>query len=172
MEYKYLHSKNIVAFLVLTLLNLSFSVQAQTVQLNYTGKNDSIISVVKQANIVLNDLNFYKKIDSIQSFDNSDYSGEKISFEIKNLNQIIQIKSYWNPFGFANAKTVSVIKLNTAKLKRSQKSILNTLIHETVHAVDWKTNNKWDYTHDGNSPNGQNDTAPWVIGKIAADLTY
>ena len=32
------------------------------------------------------------------------------------------------------------------------------------------TNFKWDYTHDGQSPVGQELTAPWMIGSIAEKM--
>ena len=149
---------------------LFFKMSSQTTQLQYSGKNKKIITAVSEANKILKNPEFYKQIDTIQRFDNSVYNGLQISNEIKNLNRTIKIKGYWNPFGIANAKTASVIKLNTAKLRRSHKSITNTVIHETVHAIDWWTNKKWDYTHDGNSSNGQGQTAPWVIGKISENM--
>jgi hypothetical protein len=43
-------------------------------------------------------------------------------------------------------------------------------LHETIHAVDWWSNEKWDYTHDGNSENGQDNTAQWIIGAIAESM--
>lgn len=86
------------------------------------------------------------------------------------LNRIIEVEGYWNPLGIANAKTVATIKINTTKLNRSHQSITNTVIHEFVHAVDWRTNKKWGYSHAGNSPDGQDYTAPWVIGAIAESM--
>ena len=155
---------------ILLLLTSFFKINAQTVQLHYSGSNQKIIAAVAEANRILSNPDFYKRIDTVQRFDNSTYNGLQVSNEIKNLNRTIEVEDYWNPFGIANAKTVSVIKLNTAKLRRSHKSITNTVIHETVHAVDWWTNEKWDYTHDGNSPDGQDYTAPWVIGAIGESM--
>ena len=164
------HLKLIMTAVTFILILSNMDVIAQPLQLNYSGKNIKIVQAVEEANKILINPNFYNRIDTIQNFDNSTYTGLQISTEFKNLHRIIQVVDYWNPFGFANATTVSVIKLNTAKLRRSHKSITNTVIHETVHAVDWWSNEKWDYTHDGNRPEGQNNTAPWVIGAIAVNF--
>lgn len=158
--------------LLLLSVFLSFGLlDAQTIQLHYSGDNEKIALAVTEANKILANPEFYKQIDAIPTFDNSSYSGLQVSTEIKDLNRTIEVKDYWKPWGFANAKTVSVVRIKTAKLKRSHASITNTVIHETVHAVDWWRNNLWDYTHDGNSPNGQNNTAPWIIGRLAENLT-
>lgn len=158
------------SILAIALLFITYFVDAQTIQLHYSGKNKKIIAAVEEANNILRNAEFYKKIDSVMRFDNSTYSGLQVSNEIKNLNRIIEVDDYWKPIAIANARTVTVIELNTAKLKRSHKSITNTVIHETVHAVDYWVNKKWDYTHDGNSPDGQDKTAPWVIGEIAENM--
>lgn len=140
--------------------------------MHYAGENKKIVNAVAEANKILINPEFYKKIESIQHFDNSTYNGSKISSEIKNINRTIEVEDYWKPFAVANAKTVSVVRLNNTKLRRNHASITNNVIHETVHAVDWLTNNAWDYTHDGNSPAGQDNTAPWVIGAFAESLVH
>jgi hypothetical protein len=168
--YHNLMRRNKILVSIIFFLLISIQVDAQTVKLHYLGKNEKIIAAVAEANKILSKPEFYIRVDTIQRFDNSTYSGLRVSNEIKNLNRVIEVEDYWKPWGSANAKTVSVIKLNTAKLKRSHSSITNTIVHETVHAVDWWVNKEWDYTHDGNSPNGQDNTAPWVIGAIAEDM--
>lgn len=152
------------------ILLLSFNGIAQTIKLHYSGNKNSIINAVAEANKILADPGFYKRIDNIQKFDNSTYSGLQVANEMRSLNRTIEVSEYWNPFSKSNASTIAIIKINTAKLRRNLASITNTVIHESVHAVDWWTNNKWEYTHDGNSPNGQDKTAPWVIGAIAESM--
>ena len=142
---------------------------AQTVQLEYKGTNTAISTAVIEANRILSSPDFHRGVSAVPRFNNTKQSGSQIVDDIKNLRKTVEVREYWNPLG-ANAKTVSVIKINAAKLNRSHAEITNTVVHETVHAVDWWTNNDWDYTHDGNSPDGQENTAPWVIGKIAEAL--
>ena len=63
-----------------------------------------------------------------------------------------------------------LIKVNTGKLCRPHADIVDTMIHEMVHAVDFLTNGEWDYTHDGNNPDGEENTPPAVIGDIAEKM--
>jgi hypothetical protein len=143
---------------------------AQGVSLHYGGQNEKIIVAVSEANKILSNPAFYQRIEAILHFDNTTYSGTQVISEFKNLNRVIEVDTYWKWPSKANAKTLTIIKVNTAKLSRTHASITNTIIHELTHAVDWWTNSHFDYTHDGQSPTGQKQTAPWVIGDIAEKL--
>ncbi|PQJ08955.1 hypothetical protein CJD36_021335 [Flavipsychrobacter stenotrophus] len=156
--------------LVLLALCVSQFCNGQVTQLHYSGNNKKIAFAVEAANKILRDPSFYNRIDTIARFDNSEYSGHRIVNEFQKLGRVIEVTDYWRPIAWANAKTVTKIKINSAKLRRSHSSITNTLIHETVHAVDWITNGEWNYTHSGNSPEGQSATAPWIIGSIAESM--
>lgn len=139
-------------------------------QLNYIGNNKKVKLAIAEANKILSNPDFYKQIEAVNKFDFTDYNGKQIADEIHSLNKAIIVKNYWVPFSKTKAKTLSEISINTATLNRPVSSIVNTLIHETVHAVDWLTNNDWDYTHDGQKADGQENTAPWVIGDIAESM--
>lgn len=123
-----------------------FKINAQTVQLQYSGNNQKIIEAVAEANRILNDPEFYRKVDSIKSFDNTLFSGKQILSEM-NAVKTVEVTEYFKKLTRANARTQLQIQMNTAKLNRSLASITNTLIHESIHAVDWITNKRWDYTH-------------------------
>ena len=159
-------------FFILIVVSFPLFSDAQTISLRYQGGNATIIQAVDNANKIFNNPLFYSKLDTIKHFDNSTYSGLQISSEIRKLNRVVEVTTYWNPLGWANAKTVTTVRLNTAKLNRNLASVTNTVVHESTHAVDWWTNQRWDYTHDGNSPDGQDKTAPWVIGAIAESLLH
>lgn len=139
-------------------------------QLVYEGSNQKVIESVEEANRILQLREFYDRIAAVPRFDNSSYSPQQVSDELHNFDRTIAVQGYWNILSLANASTQTEININTAKLRRSKTSIVNTLIHETVHAIDWLTNKAWDYTHDGNSPAGQDQTAPWVIGALAEGM--
>jgi hypothetical protein len=158
-------------FIIISTLFLCHTIGfAQFVQLKYEGKNKKIKFALAEANRILANTAFYESVKNIEKFDFTTFSGDKIANEMKSINKVIKVEGYWNPFSKANAKTQDIVQVNTAKLNRSWKSIINTLVHETVHAVDWHTNNNFDYTHNGQSPDGQDKTAPWVIGQIAEDM--
>lgn len=143
---------------------------AQKVQLHYSGKNKKVTTAVAEANKILADPAFYAQIEQHNSFDNTAYTGKQISQEMQNLNKVIEVSTYWWPLSPSNAGTVSSIKVNTAKLNGDLASRTNTMVHETVHGVDYLTNARFDYTHDGNEAAGQGGTAPWVIGDIAEHM--
>lgn len=81
-------------------------------------------------------------------------------------NHFISIRAAPKPI--ANASTVSAdeITVSSIRFSRHLPAAVNTLIHETVHAVDF-LNGRLEFTHDGNGAEGQQQTAPWVIGAIA-----
>ncbi|NCI46510.1 hypothetical protein [Sediminibacterium soli] len=136
-------------------------------KLKYEGNNRSLTNAILEANRILSDEVFYQKLEQINSFDNSVYSGRQIAAEFTAFPREITVTTFWRPWSRSNAGTLDKISVNTAKLNRSLASITNTLVHETVHAVDYLTNNQFDYTHHDNNPNGEANTAPWVIGELA-----
>lgn len=55
-----------------------------------------------------------------------------------------------------------VIYYNLAKMNRSECSKINTLVHETFHALD--------YEHGGNDPIGKENSVPYWMGNKAEEL--
>ena len=74
--------KILLAFIFLTSLT---RINAQTIQLQYSGDNHKIIAAVITANKILTNPEFYNRIDSIQKFDNTVYTGKQI---IRELNYV------------------------------------------------------------------------------------
>lgn len=144
---------------------LSCSVYAQNIQLHYAGNNQKLIAAVAEANKILSNPEFYNRVNNLQKFDNTMFSGAQI---IKEMNAIkaIEITEYHKRLTRTNARTKTEINVNTAKLERDLASITNTLIHETIHAVDWITNKNWDYTHRSQYEENPPISAPWIIGAI------
>ena len=154
-----------ITSLIIALIFYS-SCYTQTVQLHYAGKNATIISAVNEANFILSNEAFYHSIDSINSFDNTTLNGRQISAEMKQ-SRVVEVTEYYKKHTRTNAKTQTKLKLNTAKLNRSLASITSTLIHETIHAVDWAVNGEWDYTHRTQYVENPPISAPYVIGELA-----
>jgi hypothetical protein len=159
---------NKIILLFFTLL-ISSSCFAQHVQLHYAGSNQKITEAVAEANKILSSDEFYRKVDSIQKFDNTTYSGSQITKEM-NAIKTIEVTEYYKKHTKTTAKTETEINVNTAKLNRSLASITNTLVHETIHAVDWTTNKHWDYTHRTQYEEIPPVSAPYVIGLIAEKM--
>lgn len=148
---------------------------AQYPQLHYSGTNPQITEAVLETNKLLRNPDFYAKIDSIKGFDNTQYSGARIISEMKAI-ETIEVSEYHKRYTKTTAKTQTSIRMNTAKLERytdplkNLASLVNTLIHETIHAVDWTSNMKWDYTHRTQYEERPPVSAPYVIGAIAEDF--
>lgn len=131
---------------------------------------EHIKNAVNKANEILNNPEFYTAIACLPQMDNTKLTSKQIADTIQNSSQEIQIKCYqaWNPFSSVNAKTLSenLIKINTRRFSQDIKVAVNTLIHESVHAIDM-TDNHLDFTHSSNYPSGQEKTVPWVIGALS-----
>lgn len=142
-------------------------------KLVFKGRNRKLIAAVRSANEILQMPEFYKQIAAKGKFDNSDIPAAEIAQLIQNFPADVTVLTWWNKLSTANARTnnAKFIEINKAKLRRAKKSIVNTLIHELVHAIDF-ANGGLDFTHvDNSNDNGEEDnTAPWFIGKIAEDL--
>ena len=148
----------------------TFGVTAQPV-LQYTKKNKKIKLAVAEANRILRDSTFYSQIDTIKSFECSILTGQQIVNEIRNCNDTIEIFNRWYLFdsyyAFVKPWAPKSIYINrTQTLKHGIFEYVSTLIHETIHVVDFRTNGKQDYGHACDYKSFLN-CAPYLIGHIA-----
>lgn len=155
--------------LFLSLITICWRSLSQNVQLRYEGVEKEIRDAVYEANKLLSNPAFYKSVNAIQTFDNTQYSGAMIVTEM-NAIKTINVTEYYKKRSKTNAKTQTEIRINTARLNRHLSSIVNTLIHETIHAVDWLSNSKWDYTHKSQKEEIPPISAPYMIGTIAEKM--
>ncbi|WP_299676317.1 hypothetical protein [uncultured Dokdonia sp.] len=137
-------------------------------------RNKKIKQAMKIAEKILALDEFYSKIESITSFDNSNISPAEIAEQIRSYRTVVIIRTIWNPrIGNAVASSSKFFKINTLRLgrKRTIPKVVNTIIHEYVHCVDFN-NDTLEFTHfDNENTNGEEDnTAPWKIGEIAEEF--
>ena len=158
-----------IFILILSLIAIKLTGNAQILQLHYSGTNQKIIEAVAEANKILASSDFLNRIDTIQKFDNTTYNGHQIISEMKSVNTV-EVSEYFKRHTRTNAKTKTQIRINTAKLNRSLASIVNTLIHESIHATDWLVNKHWDYTHRTQYQEMPPISAPYVIGAMAESM--
>jgi hypothetical protein len=144
-------------------------------KLRYKGRNKNILKALKVANGILNNPEFYRRIDAFGQFDNtepSDLSAAKISSFIKNHPKKVFVKTYLGKPG-TNAKTgrSTSFKLNRLRLGRPINNIAKTMIHEYVHCVDFALKG-YGFTHvdNDNSDGDEDNTAPWAIAQIAFEM--
>lgn len=145
------------------------------IKLVYNGRNVNVIAAVKKANEILNSKYFYDEIRKYPKFDNSQLSGREIADRMEKANQDVKIARKIKPIANAATTTSDKIKISRSLFGKdatgnfSLSIAVNTLIHETVHAVDF-LNTGNEFTHNGNKPKDQENTAPWVIGAIAETM--
>ena len=145
------------------------------VTLVYNGKNKNINEAVRMANEILNSKSFYEEIAKVPQFDNSKLTGLEISKRMKNATQEVKIVRKIKPIANASTTTSDKIKISSSLFGKDSSgnfdfaTAVNTLIHETVHAVDFLTTGD-EFTHNGNSADWQENTAPWIIGAIAEKM--
>jgi len=154
----------------LSLLALQSS--AQYPQLHYGGNRQKIIEAVTEANRILANPSFYQAIDTMTSIANTTFTAKQISAELKAMKVIEVVR--WVPkkarlglHSKANASTLTNIGINYDNLNRSRTSIVNTIIHEAVHATDWFNHHpQFLYTHNGQKEEVPSVSAPNRIGDL------
>lgn len=142
----------------------------------YNGKNSKVLDCVDFINDLLKEDLFFDSIDKSHSFTHTEYEPQAISQLIKNDDNKIFIKLYKskNPFTKANAYVSPNYKntlfLNTRKLWRKEEDMINTIVHECVHVVDYSENGKIDFGHGDNYSKGKDNSAPYWIGNLAKTM--
>lgn len=144
-----------------------------------TIKYDGSISILREgvakANELLASSSFYEIISQRSNFYYTTATGAQVADSMKNSNLQLNVKTFkrylTRELGYEDPHDPTSIHINIAgrKLNRSLGSITGTFIHEAVHAADSDDENL-DYTHDGNSARGNEDTAPYWIGNLAVQL--
>lgn len=165
----------IYLILTLVIINLSLTKAQNHITLVYNGSNKGVIEAVKKANEILNDKNFYQEIRKVKQFDHSKLTGIEVANKMENAKHHVKIVRRIKPIANASTTTSNKIKVSRSLFgdddngKFDLAAAVNTLIHETVHAVDFLDKGD-EFTHDGNEAAGQEKTAPWVIGEIAEKM--
>jgi hypothetical protein len=142
----------------------------------FTGKNEKVIDCVEFINDLFHADLFYKSISDKNSFTFTDYQPEQISKLMEeDMNQItVRLYKSFNPWTRANAyvsnKYKNTLFLNTRKLWRNKEDMINTIVHECVHVVDFSENDNIDFGHGDNYSNGKENSAPYWIGNLASEL--
>ncbi len=133
------------------------------VRLIYLGRIKKIRGAVRKANEILADPEFYEQIRGYKKFDNTDLSPEVIAGMMEgNNHEIIISVSFLSFFTHASTGSSGRISLSYWNFSKDLPSAVNTLIHETVNAIDYLNSNGYEKRSTFERP-----TAPWVIGAIA-----
>ena len=142
----------------------------------YNGKIQKIIDAVGYVNDLFEDENFWGEISENESFDFSIHTPSEISEFMKNKTDEVIIRLYrprWPRHRRTNAYTdkkyPNTLFLNSKKIWRGIGSIVNTIVHEYVHSVDYTEDgsSRVDYGHGSQASSGKSNAAPYWIGDLA-----
>jgi hypothetical protein len=134
------------------------------VRLTYPGRVKKAKAAVDKANEILRNPEFYDQIRGYKKFDNTDLSPEVIANLMEERShEIIVDLSFLMLMANASTHSPNRITLSFWNFSKDLPSAVNTLIHETVNAMDRLHST----IQDKPMENKARPTAPWVIGAIA-----
>ncbi|HVG28294.1 MAG TPA: hypothetical protein VM864_01105 [Pyrinomonadaceae bacterium] len=124
-----------------------------------------------QANDVLGNDDFYKRIAKKADFTYTDESPKDIAGWVKESTLTVTVRLYPGKPGstttaYVSSKYPNTIFLNSRKLGRDTPKIVNTIVHECVHSVDRSLPDAR-FGHGNNRRRGKQNSAPYWIGSLA-----
>ncbi len=138
----------------------------------YNGSIQKLHDAIAEAHKILANDDFYKLIKERGNFDLADCTATQVADRLRNCNLNSQVKTYKHPFGPSLGKEFPItdptsVYINVSPIKfknRTIPSVVNTLIHEAVHAADSDCAD-FDFGHgEDNHSKGKGLTAPYWIG--------
>lgn len=96
----------------------------------YNSKHSKINRVAKRANEIFSSAFFFKEIENYLNDFLTIENTRKIVSILQDSDTQLKIISYWNPLTHAISRNNTVLKINTAKLKKSHRSLLDLIITE------------------------------------------
>jgi hypothetical protein len=135
------------------------------VRLIYRGRLKALKKAVKKANEILGKTEFYEQIKGYESFGGSGLSPKILVKLMQESNHEIYVDvGFLIPFANAATNSSTKIKVSYWNFSKELSVGVNTLIHETVNALDYLHNS----SNEKKQPaNNEDATAPWVVGVIA-----
>lgn len=140
-----------------------------------TTTSSKLAEAVRLANLVFANDEFYVRVAALPSFTNTTATPADVAELMRNseLRPTLSVKRRLNLFSSVNAHVEpdapTVININKRKLDQGDANRwATTLVHESVHCVDF--HNDLDFTHDGNTPGGNEGSAPYSIQRVAAEM--
>ena len=135
----------------------------KSVRLIYLGRTKKIRVAVRKANEILCDPDFYEQIKGYRKFDHADLSPEEIANQMRDNNHEIIIRiSYLSFFLPAFTNSGNKISLSFWNFSSHLPTAVNTVIHETVKAIEILNSGNFKKTQKKRPT-----AASWVIGAIA-----
>lgn len=139
----------------------------------FHGDQEAVVRATGLANGILSNPQFYTRIRERARFDLTEVTPQRIATLMEQCAVQLRVELYRHllpsrALGYEDPAHPDRVFLNARKLDRSDASIVGTIIHEAVHAVDAVSPER--FGHGDNSPVGKDNTAPYWIGNLAISL--
>lgn len=138
----------------------------------YKGELQKISTAVKCANSLLCDPAFYNNIAEYQQFDMTDLPPKNISCLIQNTDLNMRVLMYIaspRVHGYDDEFNPDLIHINVFRSDWTIASVVNTIIHQVVHAVG-SLHPELYFGHGDSAAEGKENTAPYKIAAIAEQM--
>jgi hypothetical protein len=145
---------------LILLVLLSFQVQSK---IEVKSTLPWMSSLAKTADCIVQSKKFKEEVCSIKSFDYSKKTGHQVIEDISNSRAFVvstyKTKSPWSKAIATTYGKPKVVYFNTRKNPRDVPSMVNTLVHEWLHVLN--------YSHGDNSSKGKENSVNYKVGSIA-----
>jgi hypothetical protein len=139
----------------------------------YKGKIKKIKEAVVAANELLLDSSFYAAIKAKEEFDMADIPADLIAELIRNTDMEMRLITYIGSprvHGYDDRDNPDLIHINIFRSEWTHSSIVNTIVHQIVHAVN-DLHREFNFSHGDRNSEGKQNTAPFWIGNYAEERT-
>jgi hypothetical protein len=146
---------------------------------SYTGLNEKLRRAAAFVNRLDTTDTFWDAVRGKPDYDYTRLSSAEVHRRLRTSDGTVRVK-LWTPKPGTYVNTIAVtrksspwfIYYNTRKLDRLTSSMVNTIVHEFVHSVDYfdDGDSNINMGHGGSSSVGKQDSAPYWIGARAGRL--
>lgn len=145
------------------------------IRISYSGSNDIIGAAIQHVNKLFTHIPFLDAIYNLKKFDMATISPRQVTDLLCNTDLQLTVDTYW-PMRFSSTADAcddslnpSAIHLNRLNLNRPVHSICNTLMHQSIHALN-ACYPSYYFGHGNNNNDGKENTAPFRIAALAQQI--
>jgi hypothetical protein len=142
------------------------------ITIHYKGNLEKIRTAVSCANSIFQDPLFYQTIRGSEGFDMADISTAQIADLIYTSELSMRVVMYIaspRVHGYDDSHNPDLIHINVFRGDWTISSIVNTIVHQTVHAVN-SEHPGFKFVHGDRNGMGKENTAPYWIASCAEEM--
>jgi hypothetical protein len=152
--------------------NKDMQVKCSLITIHYRGNLQKIKTAVICANSLLNDPKFFHAISACEDFDMASVPPAQIAELIRNADMPMRVVMYVaspRVHGYDDVFNPDLIHINVFRSEWTISGIVNTIIHQTVHAVN-DLYPELHFGHGDRKSEGKENTARFEIASIAEEM--